>query len=93
MLEQRNTISIVVKPHVGANMIHFDGVKKLSGHQGTLNFPFVEGESIFTQVERIMVINNMCHNVTSVTEISNDANGHSYQVVYNRPQRKPRISK
>ncbi|CSY12830.1 hypothetical protein FP371_24625 [Citrobacter freundii] len=93
MTEQRNTISVVVKPFFGAKMIHFEGVKKLSGHQGTLNFPFIEDEPIFTQVERIMVINNMCHNVTSVTETSNEAGSHSYQVVYNRPQRKFRTSK
>ncbi|ENU4835433.1 hypothetical protein ACFH4J_003417 [Escherichia coli] len=92
MTDQRNTIFVSINNDNNREFLHFSGIKKLSGHQGTLNFPFDSSKPIFGQVEDVMVINKMCHNVTSVERVDNAGDKQLYKVVYNRPVRKTKKS-
>ncbi len=92
MTDQRNTIFVSINNDNNREFLHFSGIKKLSGHQDTLNFPFDSSKPIFEQVEDVMVINKMCHNVTSVERVDNAGYQQFYKVVYNRPVRKTKKS-
>jgi len=92
MTDQRNTIFVSINTINNRDFLHFCGIKKLSGHQDTLNFPFDSSKAIFVQVEDIMAINNMCHNVTSVEPVESEDNKQLFKVVYNRPVRKAKKS-
>lgn len=84
MIEARNCIAVSVLLKNGVKAIHFSGIPKLSGHKGTLNFPFDENASLFAQVEKIMLVNGMCHNVTRVVPLRHNEAESVYSVTFNR---------
>ncbi|WP_239663874.1 hypothetical protein, partial [Citrobacter freundii] len=84
MVEARNCVAVSVFSRNGVKALHFSGIPKLSGHKGTLNFPFDENASLFAQVEKIMLANNMCHNVTRVEPLRHNETESVYSVTYNR---------
>ncbi len=85
MTDQRNTISVSINTSGNCHSLHFYGVPKLSGHKGTLNFPFDNSKPLFGQIEDIMIINNMCHNVTRVEPLNGAEDKEMFTVVYNLP--------
>ncbi|EJO8074875.1 hypothetical protein Q3R63_004672 [Salmonella enterica] len=93
MVEARNSVAVSVFSKNGIKALHFSGIPKLSGHKGTLNFPFDENASLFAQVEKIMLANNMCHNVTRVEPLRHNEAESVYSVTYNRRLLKSAISK
>lgn len=93
MVEARNCISVSVFSKNGIKALHFYGIPKLSGHRGTLNFPFDENASLFAQVEKIMLANNMCHNVTRVESLRHNETESVYSVTYNRRLLKSAVRK
>ncbi|EJL7720717.1 hypothetical protein ACNJ8R_004171 [Cronobacter sakazakii] len=93
MIEARNSVAVSVFTKHGIKALHFSGIPKLSGHKGTLNFPFDENASLFSQVEKIMLANNMCHNVTRVEPLRHNETESVYSVTYNRRLLKKTIRK
>lgn len=83
MIEARNSVAVSVFSKNGVKALHFSGIPKLSGHKGTLNFPFDENVSLFAQVEKIMLANGMCHNVTRVEPLRHNETESVYSVTYN----------
>ncbi|MCO1294129.1 hypothetical protein MLP95_19780, partial [Escherichia coli] len=84
MVEVRNCVKVSVFSRNGVKTLHFSGIPKLSGHKDTLNFPFDENASLFAQVEKIMLANNMCNNVTRVEPLRYNETESVYSVTYNR---------
>ncbi|HGG5280747.1 TPA: hypothetical protein ACJGX5_004867 [Salmonella enterica subsp. enterica serovar Senftenberg] len=93
MVETRNYVAVSVFSKNGVKALHFSGIPKLSGHKGTLNFPFDENASLFAQVEKIMLANGMCHNVTRVEPLRHNETESVYSVTYNRRQLKSAVRK
>ena len=91
MVEARNSVAVSVFSKNGVKALHFSGIPKLSGHKGTLNFPYDESESLFVQVEKIMLANGMCHNVTRVDPLRHNETESVYSVTYNRRQLKSAV--
>lgn len=71
----------------GNRYLHFCSPKLLQGINYNLWIPIPMDESLlFEQVERIMSINKICHNVVSVNKIrKNNETSYDYEVVYNLP--------
>lgn len=93
MVEARNCIAVSVFSKNGVKVLHFSGIPKLSGHKGTLNFPFDKNSSLFAQVEKIMLANGMCHNVTHVEPLRHSETESVYSVTYNRRLLKSAVRK
>ena len=93
MVEARNCVAVSVFSKDGIKTLHFSGIPKLSGHKGTLNFPFDENASLFVQVEKIMLANGMCHNVTRVEPLRHNETESVYSVTYNRRLMKNAVKK
>ncbi|AYN25526.1 hypothetical protein D8682_00755 (plasmid) [Buttiauxella sp. 3AFRM03] len=93
MIEARNSVAVSVFSKNGVKALYFSGIPKLSGHKGTLNFPYDETASLFVQVEKIMQANNMCHNVTRVEPMRQNETESVYSVTYNRPLLKSAVRK
>ncbi|ECS1245326.1 hypothetical protein KX831_004262 [Salmonella enterica] len=93
MVETRNCVAVSVFSKNGVKALHFSGIPKLSGHKGTLNFPFDENASLFAQVEKIMLANGMCHNVTRIEPLRHNETESVYSVTYNRRQLKSAVRK
>lgn len=93
MVEARNSVAVSVFSKHGVRVLHFSGIPKLSGHKGTLNFPYDENASLFAQVEKIMLSNGMCHNVTRVEPLRQNETESIYSVTYNRRLLKSAVRK
>lgn len=88
MHQIRNTIGLSVITQNGISCLRFSGIPKLSGHKGTLRFPRDPSVTLFVQIEDIMTVNGMCHNVTQVEKYGERDGCHMFTVTYNRPQTK-----
>lgn len=84
----RTHTRVEVFTHNGIKQLHFSHINKISGQRGTLNFPFQTDKSLFDQVEAIMLVNNICHNVTSVEKWKEYDGVEVFEVKFNRPLRK-----
>lgn len=71
----------------GNRYLHFCSPKLLQGINNNLWIPIPRDESLlFEQVEQIMTINKVCHNVVSIKKIrQNNETSFDYEVIYNLP--------
>ncbi|WP_233404106.1 hypothetical protein, partial [Escherichia coli] len=93
MIESRHSVAVTICRKNDIKSIHFSGIPKLSGHKGTLNFPYNENTSLFVQIENIMLVNGMCNNVTHVERLRHSQKEEIYSVIYNRRPLKNKFRK
>ncbi|PHM37572.1 hypothetical protein Xmau_03788 [Xenorhabdus mauleonii] len=85
----RRKITVIVCKLGYSFGIHFCNNPILSGSNSDLWFPLSNEDSIFRGIERIMVMNHIAQNVTSIKEIrKNGKDSFDYEVIYNREVRK-----
>lgn len=80
MSQRKATTATVMMLNDGTYAIHFNDTK-LQGDN--LWLPLCHEESLFPQIERIMVNNRVAANVTSIEDIRKVGMSTDYRIVYN----------
>lgn len=81
--DPRAKITILVISLASGYGIHFCCHEKLSGHDANLWFPVAAEADLFSTVENIMLMNNVAHNVTSISLVNSQALCRDFDVIYN----------
>lgn len=79
----RAQITILVISLASGYGIHFCCHEKLSGPDADLWFPMAAEADLFSTVENIMLMNNVAHNVTSISLVNSYAICRDFVVIYN----------
>lgn len=83
----RNSIIATVAPFNDFLAIHFCSPKKLQGEDYNLWIPLYKTTDVesldFSEVERIMTINHVAHNVTSIRKVRFSGPSMDYEITYN----------
>lgn len=84
----RDSIIAVVAPFNDCLAIHFCSPKKLQGEDFNLWFPLSKTKAVdaldFSEVEQIMTINHIAHNVTSIRAVRCSGPSLDYEIVFNQ---------
>lgn len=81
--DPRAQITILVISLASGYGIHFCCHEKLSGPDANLWFHMDTDADLFSTVENIMMLNNVAHNVTSISLINSHPICRDFDVVYN----------
>ncbi|MGJ0638924.1 hypothetical protein [Xenorhabdus bovienii] len=81
LCRQRVTV-IVCELNAGLGF-HFCNHYLLSGNNHDLWWPLSEKEKLFTEIEKVMVMNHVAHNVTFINKLRHSNKAIDYEVVYN----------
>lgn len=81
--DPRAQITILVISLASGYGIHFCCHEKLSGPDANLWFPMAADADLFSTVENIMMLNNVAHNVTSISLINSHPICRDFDVAYN----------
>ncbi|MDE9429835.1 hypothetical protein [Xenorhabdus bovienii] len=81
LCRQRATV-IVCELNAGLGF-HFCNHYLLSGNNNDLWWPLSEKEKLFTEIEKVMVMNHVAHNVTFINKLRHINKAIDYEVVYN----------
>lgn len=80
----RANITVLVISLATGYGIHFCCHEKLSGPDADLWFPMSAEADLFSTVENIMLMNNVAHNVTSISLVNSHPNCRDFDVIYNK---------
>lgn len=83
----RNSIIATVAPFDDFLAIHFCNPKKLQGEDYNLWIPLYKTTDVhalnFEEVERIMTINHVAHNITLINKVRYSGPSVDYEIVFN----------
>lgn len=83
----RQEVVVIVAPFKNCLAVHFCSPKKLQGEDCNLWFPLTKTTDVnqldFSEIELIMQINHVAHNVTSIKKKLNSGLSADYQIIFN----------
>ncbi len=85
--EVRATVTVTGCETKRGRGVHFCNHPLLSGQNANLWFPVGEGETWFEAVERILVMNALAENLTTLKPLREGDDFNDWQAVYNRKVR------
>ncbi|WP_079205307.1 hypothetical protein [Nissabacter archeti] len=80
----RAQMVIIVTRLAGSGAVHFCGHELLSGCNNDLWFPLRDDKPLFEQIQHIMYVNHIAHNVADIQKVRACGESVDYQVIYKK---------
>lgn len=85
----RARVTVIVSQVQGMACFHFCSISLLQGENANLQWPLDPALSLFENIERIMCLNRVAHNVARVDFLRAQGQARDYEVIYNVPPCQP----